>query len=89
MKQSEEEKTKLNQQKEDMKKQKKEGNGGLRQSIIPDPEQRSEPDEQYGHLVKHLIDQDGKPDDKSQWTSVFSRDMPTGLEVRFKQLGLS
>ena len=37
--------------------------------------------------MKHLIDQDGKPDDTSQWTGVFSRDMPAGLEVQVQPIG--
>lgn len=44
-------------------------------------------DEDFGHLVEHLIEQDEPADNTAKWTGVFSRDMQEGLLVPVKLLG--
>ena len=44
-------------------------------------------DSEYGHLVSHLIQQDGDLRDTNQWTRVFSRDGSKGKRVAIHLLG--
>ena len=59
----------------------------LRQSTLTVNEQREDSDDEYGHLVTHLMKQDGSLVETSQWTNVFSRDMPAGMSVQVQPIG--